>query len=250
MEEQEKYIEALIRLHSGLERQGPGDPDFSDYIINQLPELPPNPRIADIGCGAGAGALILAKKYRSKVKAVDFSKEFLDQMMRRARQEGLEDLIKPIECDMGNLGWEPESIDLLWSEGAAYNITFENALKAWRPFVASNGIAVISEMNYFTSEVPQAVNIFMQNAYPAIKTESENSSIVNSSGFEVLGIHRLPSKAWCDNYYEPLRNNIDSFKISNDGIMQSVIRETEEEMKFFEEYEEFYGYSFYIMRAV
>ncbi len=32
--------------------------------------------------------------------------------------------------------------------------------------------------------------------------------------------------------------------------MQSVISETEEEMKFFEEYEEFYGYSFYIMKAV
>ena len=55
MEEREKYIEALIRLHSGLERQGPGDSDFSDFIIKQIPELPPNPRIADIGCGAGAG---------------------------------------------------------------------------------------------------------------------------------------------------------------------------------------------------
>ena len=39
-----KYIEALITLHSGLERQGPGDPDFSDFIIEQLPELPQHPR--------------------------------------------------------------------------------------------------------------------------------------------------------------------------------------------------------------
>ena len=131
MEGQEKYIEALIALHSGLERQGPGDPDFSDFIIRQLAELPPHPRIADIGCGAGAGALILARKYHSKVKAVDFSKEFLDQMMHRARLEGLEDLIEPIECDMGKLDWEPGTIDLLWSEGAAYNISFEGALKAW-----------------------------------------------------------------------------------------------------------------------
>ena len=60
MEAQQKYIAALIRLHSGLERQGPGDIDFSEFIITQLPKLPPNPRIADIGCGAGAGALFLA----------------------------------------------------------------------------------------------------------------------------------------------------------------------------------------------
>lgn len=250
MQEQEKYIGALIELHRGLERQGPGDTDYSNYIISQLPDLPSNPRIADIGCGAGAGTLILADKFRATVRAVDFSREFLDELEDRAKQRRLEHLVETIECDMGNLDWESGTIDLLWSEGAAYNITFEGALKAWRPLMASNGIAVISEMNYFTSDVPEAVKIFMQNAYPAIKTESENSYIVNSSGFEVLGIYRLPSKAWWDNYYEPLRNNIESFKNSNDDIMQSVISETEEEMKFFEGYEDFYGYSFYIMKAV
>ncbi len=159
-------------------------------------------------------------------------------------------MVETIECDMENLDWEPGSLDLLWSEGAAYNITIEGALKAWRPFMADNGIAVISEMNYFTIDVPEPIKVFMQNAYPAIKTEPENSDIINSSGFKILGIYRLPSKAWWDNYYKPLRNNIESFKNSNDDIMQSVISETEEEMKFFEEYEEFYGYSFYIMKAV
>jgi len=116
--------------------------------------------------------------------------------------------------------------------------------------MASNGIAVISEMNYFTNEVPEPVNAFMQNAYPAIKTEPDNSDIINLSGFEVLGVHRLSSKAWWDNYYEPLRNNIEIFKDSNDSIMQSVISETEEEMKFFKSYEKVYGYSYYIMKAV
>ena len=195
MEEQEKYIRALIELHRGLERQGPGDTDFSDYIISQIPELPTNPRIADIGCGAGAGTLFLAGKFRSKVRAVDFSREFLDELEDRAKRRGFEHLVETIECDMGNLDWKPETIDLLWSEGAAYNLTFEGALKAWRPLMASNGIAVISEMSYFTSEVPESVRVYWQNTYPAIGTESENSNHANSSGFEILGLHRLPSKA-------------------------------------------------------
>ncbi len=250
MEERDKYIEALIRLHSGLERQGPGDSNFSDYIIKQLPKLPPNPGIADIGCGAGSGALILAKQYDSKVKAVDFSKEFLDQMMHQARQEGLENLIEPIECDMGNLDWKPETIDLLWSEGAAYNITFEGALKSWRPLMAANGIAVISEMNYFSNDVPEIIAHYMKNAYPGIKTESKNVALINSSGFEVLAVHRLPSKAWWDNYYNPLRENIMALKDTNDEIMQTVVHETEEEMNFFKEHHEDYGYTFYIMKAV
>ena len=250
MEEHEKYIEALIKLHIGLERQGPGDTNFSNHILSLIKELPVNPRIADIGCGAGAGTLFLADKFKSKVRAVDFSREFLNELINRAKQRRIEHLVEAIECDMGSLDWKPKTIDLLWSEGAAYNITFEGALKAWRPLMASNGIAVISEMNYFTSEVPEPVKAFTQNAYPAIKTESGNSDIISSSGFKVLGIHRLPSKAWWDNYYEPLRNNIEAFKNSNDSIMQSVISETEEEMKFFKEYEKIYGYSFYIMRAV
>ena len=250
MEDQEKYIRALIKLHQGLERQGPGDTDFSDYIISQIPELPINPRIADIGCGAGAGTLFLADKFKSKVRAVDFSREFLDELEERAKQRGLEHLVETVECDMGDLDWNPETIDLLWSEGAAYNLTFKGALKAWRPLMAANGIAVISEISYFTSEVPESVRVYWQDAYPAIGSESENANHANSSGFEILGIHRLPSRAWWDNYYGPLRENIDSFKNSQDSIMQTVIKETEEEMRLFEEHEKHYGYSFYIMKAI
>ena len=250
MEDQEKYIQALIKLHLGLERQGPGDTNYSNHILSLIPGLPQSPRIADIGCGAGAGTLFLADRYKSKVRAVDFAREFLDELENRAKQRGLEHLVETIECDMGSLDWDPESIDLLWSEGAAYNLTFEGALKVWRPLMAANGIAVVSEMSYFTSEVPEPVRVYWQKAYPTIGTELENSVSANSSGFEVLGIHRLPSKAWWDNYYGPLREKMSSLKHSKDSFMQSVIDETEEEMKLFEEYEQYYGYSFYIMRAV
>ena len=181
---------------------------------------------------------------------MDFSREFLDELEERAKLRGLEHLVETIECDMGRLDWNPESIDLLWSEGAAYNLTFKGALKAWRPLMAANGIAVISEINYFTSEVPESVRVYWQNAYPAIGSESENAKHANSSGFGILGIHRLPSKAWWDNYYGPLRENIDACKHSQDSVMQTVIRETEEETKLFEAHAKHYGYSFYIMKAV
>ena len=250
MKEQEEYIQVPIELHRGLERQGPGDKDFSNRIISQIPELPPNTRIADIGCGAGAGTLLLADKFRTNIRAVDLSREFLTELEERARQQGFDHFIETFECDMESLDWEPESIDLLWSECAAYNITFECALKAWRPLMVTNGIAVISEMNYFTNEVPETVLTYMQNAYPDIKTESENSEIIRSSGFEILGIYRLPSKAWWINYYEPLREKILSLKDSKDSTMQAVISETEAEMEFFKEYDDFYGYSFYVMRAI
>ena len=105
-------------------------------------------------------------------------------------------------------------------------------------------------MNYFTNEVPESVRVYWQNAYPAIGTESENSNHAKKWGFEVLEIHRLPSKAWWDNYYGPLMENMNLYKNSDDTVMQSVIKEIEDEIKLFEEYEKHYGYSFYIMKAV
>lgn len=250
MEEHARSVKALIELHLGLERKGPGDPEVSAYIIKQLPQLPPNPHIADMGCGAGAATLLLAEQFHSKVRAVDFSKEFLDELMYRARQKGLEACVEAIECDMARLDWESGTIDLLWSEGAAYNITFEGALKAWRPLMAVHGIGVLSEMNYFAEDPPERVTQYMRNAYPGIKTEAQNVDLINSSGFEILGVHRLPSTAWWKNYYGPLRENIRALKNSNDHVMQAVIAETEEEMKFFEQHDEDYGYTFYIMRAI
>ncbi len=249
MEEDTRYIQALIKLHLGLERQGPGDENVSNHLISRINELPENPRIADIGCGTGAGALFLAERFKTRVRAVDLSQEFLNELTSRAKKRGLEHLIEPIAGDMGNLGWEPGSIDLLWSEGAAYNLTFEGALKAWRPLMANDGIAVISELCYFTNEIPEPVRDYWQKAYPAIGTESENAEHVKSAGFEILNIHRLPSKAWWDNYYGPLRANMDSFKRQEDDVMQSVIKEMEEEMQLFKEHEKHYGYSFYIMKA-
>jgi ubiquinone/menaquinone biosynthesis C-methylase UbiE len=250
MEEQTKYIEALIELHRGLERKGPGDALFSEFILNRLPKFPQEYDIADIGCGSGAGTLLLAEKYKSKVRAVDFSKVFLDELAEKATQKGLGDLIEVIEGDMGSLSWDRGSIGLLWSEGAAYNITFEGALKAWRPFIAIGGVAVISEMNYFSNDVKGVVSEYMKSAYPGIKTEPMNIELIESSGFEFVETHRLPSEAWWKNYYNPLRNNLEKFKESADSVMRAVIRETEEEMKIFREHYAQFGYTFYIMRAI
>ena len=77
-----------------------------------------------------------------------------------------------------------------------------------------------------------------------------NIKLINSSGYELLSTHRLPTKAWWDNYYNPLRENIKLHKNSSDPIMQAVIEETKEEMSFFKEHADNYGYTFYLMRAV
>ncbi len=247
METQTDYLTALINLHRGLDHKGPGDPEFSCSILRSLSDLPPKPRIADLGCGCGASALLLAKHYQNTVLAVDSSSVFIEELKARVKQVGLEHLIMPIHGDMAKLDWQDGSLDLLWSEGAAYNLGFEQALKLWRPLLTNTGIAVISEMSWFTNEVPEPAIAYWQNAYPMMGTEAENLARANRSGFRILSTHRLPSYAWWANYYEPLRKRMQQVTIT--PIMQSVIRETEEEMLLFEQFSDFYGYIFYVLQA-
>lgn len=250
MAEHDEHIEALIELHRGLKRQGPGDPSFSKHILSLLPELPPTPRIVDLGCGAGAGALLLAKWFDTTITAVDFARPFLDELEGHARAQGLDHLIKTVEADMGNLNWPPASVDLLWSEGAAYNLTFEGALKTWRPLMAPNGIAVISEITWFTTDIPLPVLEFWQKAYPQIASESENAALAKAAGFDVLGVHRLPAQAWWTYYYDPLKERLDALRPSADPVMQTVIEETDAEIDFFEKYGDTYGYAFYLLQVL
>jgi serine/threonine-protein kinase HipA len=250
MEQQSKQIEALIELHRGLERLGPGDAAFTKHILSILPKLPENPRIVDLGSGTGAGTLILADWYKTKITAVDFSAPFLAELQSHAKAHGLDHLIRTEEGDIGDLKWPAASIDLLWSEGAAYNLTFEGALKAWRPLMAPNGLAVISEISWFTDEIPGPVREYWEKAYPAIASEPENLRRAAAAGYEVLGIHRLPSQAWWTHYYEPLKERMDILRPSAEPVMQDVIDEVEIEIELFKNCEDSYGYSFYLLKAV
>jgi ubiquinone/menaquinone biosynthesis C-methylase UbiE len=246
MENQSDYINALINLHLGLKRQGPGDDEFSHYILSQLPVLPPKPRIADLGCGNGVATLLLAKYYQSHVMAVDFSSDFIEELKVKAKQSGLEDFITAIHGDMAEIDWPPASVDLLWSEGAIYNLGFEHGLQLWYPLISPNGVAVISEMSWFSQDVPEPATQYWQESYPTMGTKAENIERARRCGFQVLATYKLPSHCWWSNYYQPVRERIKEMELT--PINQSVISEMEAEMSLFEQFSDFYGYTFYILQ--
>ncbi len=240
-------LHALIELHRGLERQGPGDAAFARALLDSLPPLPASPRIADLGCGSGAAALMLASHFAGSVVAVDQAREFLDELETRATAAGVADRVTAIQADMGALNWPPKSIDLLWSEGAAYSLGFEHALNSWRPLLADDGIAVVSEMSWFTRQPDPTVSVYWQHAYPTMADEAENRARALRAGYRVLDTRCLPSQAWWDNYYGPLRHRMQTL-VANPAL-QAVIQETTEEMALFEQFSSQYGYVFYVLAA-
>jgi len=244
----DEYIKALIDLHRGVGREGPGDLAFSRQILAELPPLPAKPRVVDLGCGSGAVTLLLAEHFGVPVTAVDLAQPFLDAMMEQADARGLADHIRPIACDFADPPMEPGSVDLLWSEGAAYNLTFAGALEKWRPLMAPNGVAVISELTWFTDNVPDEPRRYWEEGYPAMGNESENTARAKAAGFDVVSTRCLPAQAWWDNYYNPMLERIAAMS-NPDETMQAVIDEMQTEIDLFRQYSKHYGYTFYVLTA-
>lgn len=70
---------------------------------------------------------------------------------------------------MNSRSWN-EELDLIWSEGAIYNIGFEYGLNLWRSFLKKGGYIAVSEVSWFTDERPAEINDFWMDAYPEINT--------------------------------------------------------------------------------
>jgi len=242
--------QAMTLLFGDIDRQGPGDDTFTKKILARLPHIPKKAQIADLGCGTGAGGLLLAQHYQQPVLCVDIFQKFLQTLDTRAQNFGVEALINTMQADMGNLDPRKYQFDLLWSEGAAYNLTFDVAIKKWRPLMAKNGIAVVSEMSWFSADRPQKALEFWDEAYPQLASEKDNLASVAKHGFEVLFTERLPASSWWKYYYDPLLDKADILAMGAPKALQEAIAEIRWETDVFREFSDYFGYTFYGLKAI
>jgi SAM-dependent methyltransferase len=132
-------------LFRGMEKLGPGSNSDTQKVLNMLPKAV-HGVIVDAGCGTGRQTLVLAKGLQTLVHAVDSYEPFLANLALRAKEAGIGHLVQTHCMDMADIPRAFREIDLLWSEGAAYNIGFSRALKTWHSIVKSRGFAVVSEL--------------------------------------------------------------------------------------------------------
>ncbi len=247
----EKLPKAFWKLHSGLPREGPGDNESTMKAYLMLKELPKNPRILDIGCGPGMQTIELAKLSNGRIDALDNHQPFLEDLKRRAEEEGLSERINAVNGDMLSLKYEDNSFDLIWCEGAIFVIGFEKGLREWRRLLTDNGYLVVSELPWLKPNPPEEIRKFMEELYPAIKTVEENLKIARKTGYRVVNHFVLPEKSWWTNYYTPLEAKIAPLKAKyrdNEEVM-NVLTSHELEIKMYRKYSEYYGYVFYIMQV-
>ena len=240
-------LSALFKLHQGLPREGPGSDACTCEALRRLPPLPPNPRVLDLGCGPGKQTRVLARELGCRITAVDLHEPYLQELREAAAGEGLSALIDTRCWDMADLPIEPGSVDLIWSEGAAYNIGFENALRLWRPLLKPSGMMAVTECSWLTDTPAGALRAFWDDAYPAIGTVEVNQARAEAAGYHVLDTFPLPAEAWWTEYYTPLQARIARLRPTADVDLTAVLDEAEHEIALFARYHTAYGYVFYLL---
>lgn len=209
----------------------------------------------DLGCGPGAQSLDLIDAVPgSTVVAVDNLPTMLDTLRARAEAAKVLDRVTIVEGDMADLPptVHPASFHLVWSEGAAYNMGFDAALRAWRHLLMPGGFIALSELTWRVpiDEAPEPARAFWASEYPGMRTHEANLAGFEAAGFELSGSFFLPQSAWMLPYYGPLLERLPAFEAAHAGDKSAALIASMErrEIEVFQEYSDSYGYAFYVGR--
>jgi ubiquinone/menaquinone biosynthesis C-methylase UbiE len=244
-------LELLVDLHQGAERQGPGSPATTLRAINYMNiENKKNLKITDIGCGTGAQTIVLAKNLEGQIVAVDLFPAFLEKLNSKSKLEGLDKKIITREMSMEALDFRDEEFDIIWSEGAIYNIGFEVGIKQWKKYLKPGGYLAVSEITWITHSRPNEIEEHWNNEYPEIDTASNKIRILEENGYTPVGYFILPEECWIDNYYNPIEERFDKFlnKHNNSDIAKKIVDAEKEEIKKYKKYKSYFSYGFYIAK--
>ena len=196
-------FELICKYFSNLERQGPGSPEITIKALNFIDNLNDQSRIVDIGCGSGGQTMVLAQNAPGKITGIDLFPIFIDLFNQNVKKLNFQKRVKGIVGSMDNLPFQDEELDLMWSEGAIYNIGFERGLNEWRKFLKTGGYVAVSEASWFTEKRPAKIDEFWMDAYPEIDTIPNKVAQMQKAGYIPVANFILPETCWIDHFYAP-----------------------------------------------
>ena len=245
-------MEYFYELFEALPRCGPGDNASTRRAFNIIPTLPKQPLILDIGCGTGAQTIELAKISHGKIIALDNHQVFLDKLMETAKDEEVTENIIPKNMSMLEMDFNENTFDLIWSEGVLYFMGFQNGLRRCHQLLKNNGYLAVTECVYLSSDPPAPVIQYFEREYPDIKSLKGRIELIQNEGFSLISHFTLPESSWFDSYYLPMEEELSRLnkKYQANKIALGIFKGMKDEINFYREYSDFYGYEFFIMQRI
>jgi SAM-dependent methyltransferase len=242
----------LIDLYKGTTRQGPGgQPQTMQALqltdlLNSLHPL----KVADIGCGTGASTLVLAAQLNASIVAVDLFQNFLDVLEQDAQRLGLSGKIQTLAESIDALSFEAASLDLIWAEGAIYNMGFEKGVTYLKQFLKPKGVLAVSEITWLTKKRPYDLEAHWNAEYPEIAMASEKINVLEEAGYLLKGYFPLPEACWIENYYTPLEQAFQDFLKRHDTQeARDIVDDERAEIALYKKHHAHYSYGFYIAQV-
>jgi ubiquinone/menaquinone biosynthesis C-methylase UbiE len=237
-------------LHRELSRGSPARLDFTRKAFKMLPDLD-NPRILDVGCGQGGPTLELARLSGGQVTGLDIDQSALDELARRAHEDGLSDRVQVVHGSMFDMEFADRSFDVIWAEGSMHILGFERALGEWRRFIRPCGFLIVHEMAWLRPDPPSESMSCWQMAYPGIRTVSEYVKEIPDHGYDLVGHFVLPDDFWWIDYYVPMVARIRELrrKYSEDQAAQRTLDREQHAADLYKKYSKWYGSVFLVMQV-
>jgi SAM-dependent methyltransferase len=243
----------LIDLHKSANRQGPGGDAETERAISLagLDRIAPL-KIADIGCGTGASTLLLARLLDAQITSVDFLQDFLEVLQGKAENMGFSEKVRTLCCSMDDLPFEDEEYDVIWSEGAIYNVGFERGVRDWKRYLKVDGLLVVSEITWITASRPSELQKYWESEYSEIDVASSKLGVLEKHGYSPIGYFVLPEHCWLDNYYRPMQDHFKDFlnRNGNSEAALAIVKAENREIALYEQYKNYYSYGVYVARKL
>jgi SAM-dependent methyltransferase len=245
-------LELICEYFSAVERQGPGSPEVTVKALSFIDNLTAESKIADIGCGTGGQTMVIADHTSGHITGIDLFSIFIDIFNANSRKLNLQDRVDGVVGSMENLSFQDGELDLIWSEGAIYNIGFERGINEWHKFLKTGAFIAVSEISWFTEERPVEIDEFWNDAYPEIDTIANKVTQMQKAGYVPIAAFVLPENCWTEHFYAPQVSAQEKFleKHAGNKTAEEFIENQRHETELYNKYKEFYGYVFYIGKKI
>ncbi|MDR2011291.1 MAG: class I SAM-dependent methyltransferase [Bacteroidales bacterium] len=242
----------ICEYFSSIERQGPGSPETTVKALSFIDSLTEKSLIADLGCGTGGQTITLAQHVPGQITGLDLFPKFIDLFNQNVNSLNLQNRIKGIVGSMDDLPFKKEELDLIWSEGAIYNIGFQRGLNEWKQFLKTGGYIAVSEVSWFTDNRPDEINDFWLDAYPEIDTIPNKVAQIQKAGYIPVATFILPENCWTEHFYAPQFEAQEIFlkKHAGNKAAEEFVAGQRHEKQLYYKYKAYYGYVFYIGKKI
>lgn len=245
-----RFWEIFFEVYEALPRQGPGNRASAARALSFCREIPVSPAVLDLGCGVGGQTLYLAELTSGTIVAIDSHPPSIERLKTTLAERGLSQRVQALVGDIAHLEQPQESFDLIWSEGALYNIGLENALQICYGLLRPGGYIAFTDAVWRKENPPPEVKEGFDLDYPTMGLVGDNLAKIENCGFKLLGHFTQPDEAWWDDFYTPMGNRIEELgsKYVKDIEASAILEQIVQEPKTHRRYSDFYAYEFFIAR--